>query len=91
MMEVDDCCPRQCHDVLKEVCSAALQRDVHIGALQIAWHWAFFREADCRSHHWVLMRLVIRSTAPCFDRVWVLLLLVRKPTSTKYTGFFIVF
>lgn len=35
MMEVDDCCPRQCHDVLKEVCSAALQKDIHIGALQI--------------------------------------------------------
>lgn len=25
MMEVDDCCPRQCHDVLKEVCSTAFE------------------------------------------------------------------
>lgn len=63
-MEVADCCPRLCHGLLKEMCAAALQVDVHVGALQIAWHLGISSEGCLilGSHYWVLMRLVFKST-----------------------------
>ena len=38
MMGVADCCCRACRGLLKETPAAAVQVDVHVGALQTAWH-----------------------------------------------------